>query len=100
MNVQIVQTHVELIQMINQTSMQATRTHTMMKLPNNQYETHNNKFHGETISMTILKGLLLDLVSPSKFGRIHQCRTTQFIFYIDGTDPCSLGSLRVRNRII
>ena len=50
--------------------------------------------------MTILAGLLLGLASRSKFGKIHQCRTAQFIFYVDGTDPCSPGSLKVRNRII
>ena len=73
----------------------------MMKLPNKQYETHTTiKLHGETIHMTILPGLLLDLASPSKFGKIHQCRTAQFIFYIDGADPCSPGSLKARNRII
>ena len=73
----------------------------MIKLPNKQYETQTTiKLHVETIPMTIMAGLLLDLASPSKFGKIHQCRTAQFIFYIDGTDPCSPGSLKVRNRII
>ena len=70
------------------------------KLPNKQYETHTTvKLHGETVPMTILAGILLDLASPSKFGKIHQCRTAQFIFYIDGTGPCSPGSLKARNRI-
>ena len=50
--------------------------------------------------MTILAGLLLGLASPRKFGKIHQYRTAQFIFYIDGTDPCSPGSLKAWNRII
>ena len=73
----------------------------MTKLPNKQYETHTTiKLHGEPISMTILAGLLLDLASPRKFGKIHQCRTTQFIFYIDGTDPRSPASHKVRNRIV
>ena len=72
-----------------------------MKLPNKQYETHRTiKLHGETIPMTILAGTLLDLASPSKFGKIHQCRTVPFIFYIDGTGPCSPGSLKARNRLI
>ena len=35
----MVQTHVRLIQMIDLTSMQATQTHIMTKLPNKQYET-------------------------------------------------------------
>ena len=73
----------------------------MTKLPNKQYELHTTiKLHGETVPMTILAGLLLDLASPSKFGKIHQCRTFQFTFYVDGTGPCSPGSLKVRNRII
>ena len=81
--------------------MQGKQTHMMMKLAHKQYETQTTiKLHVETIPMTILAGLLLDLASPSKFGKIHQCRTAQFIFYIDGTDPCSPGSLKVRNRII
>ena len=43
MNVQMVQTYIRLIQMINLTSMQATQMHMMTKLPNKHYETHNNK---------------------------------------------------------
>ena len=71
------------------------------KLPNTQYKTHTAiKLHGETIPMTILEGLLLDLATPCKFGKIHQCRTAQFIFYVDGTDPCSPVSLKLRNRIV
>ena len=100
-NVQMVQSHVRLIQTINPTSMQATRTCTMIKLPNKQYKTHTTiKLHMETIPLTILAGLLLDLASPSKFGKIHQCRTAQIIFYVDGTDPCSPSSLKVRNKIV
>ena len=73
----------------------------MTKLPNKQYETQTTiKLHGEIIPITILPGLLLDLATPRKFGKIHQCRTAQFIFYIDGTDPCSPGSLKARERII
>ena len=50
--------------------------------------------------MTILPGLLLDLATPSKFGKIHQCRTAQFIFYIDGTDHVVLGpSKRGKNNL-
>ena len=82
-------------------STQATQTQMMMKLPNKHYETHTTiKLHGETIPMTILAVLRLDPVSPSKFDKIHQCRTTQFKFYIGGTDPCSPGSLKARNRIV
>ena len=77
----MVQTHVQLIQMINLMSTQATKMHTMTKLPNKQYETHTTiKLHGETVPMTILAGLLLDLASPSKFDKIHQCRTAWFKF--------------------
>ena len=55
--------------MINPMIMQATQTCTMMKPPNKQYETHTAiQLHGETIPMTILAGLLIDLASPSKFG--------------------------------
>ena len=86
--------------MINLTSAQATQTHTMMKLPNKQYETHTTiKIHGETIPMTILAGLVLDLASASKLDKHHQSRTAQFKLYIGGTDPCSPGSLKARNRI-
>ena len=42
-NVQMVHTHVRLIQTINPTSVQATPTCMMTKLPKKQYETHNNK---------------------------------------------------------
>ena len=91
----------QLIQMIILTSVQATQTCMTMKLPNKQYKTQTEiKLHGETIPMTILAGLLLDLASPCKFGKIHQCRTAQFIFYVNGTDPCSPASLKVRNRIV
>ena len=87
--------------MINLTSAQATQTHTIMKLCNKQYETHTTlKLHGEPIPMTILAGLLLYLASPNKFDKNHQCRTAQFKFYIGGTDPCSPGSLKARNRIV
>ena len=86
--------------MINLMSMQATLTCMMMKLPNKQYETHTTtKLQGETVTMTILAGLLLDVASPSKLDKIHQCRTTQFKFYIGGTNPCSPESLKVRNKV-
>ena len=66
----------ELIQTINLMSAQATQTCMMMKLPTKHYEMHTTiKLHGETIPIKILAGLLLDLVSPSKFDKIHQCRT-------------------------
>ena len=67
------QTHIELIQMTDPASVQATQSHTMMKLPIKQSETHtNNKIHGETIPMTILAGLLLDHSSEGKFDWTHQ----------------------------
>ena len=81
--------------------MQATQTCMITKLPNKHYGTHTTiKLHGETVPMTMLAGLLLDLVSPSKYNKTHQCRTPQFKFYIGGTDPCSPGSLKARNRIV
>ena len=82
-------------------SAQATQTCMMRKLHNKQYETHTTiQLHGKTVPMTILAGLLLDLASPSKFDKIHQCRTTQFKFYIGGTDLRSSGSLKARNRMV
>ena len=46
MNVQMVQTCIQLIQSINPMSLQATSTCMMMKLPNKQYETHTTiKLH-------------------------------------------------------
>ena len=48
-------------------------------LPIKQYETHTTKkLHGETIPTMILARSLQDLPSPSKFGKIHQCGTSQF----------------------
>ena len=38
--------------------------------------------------------------SPSKFGKIQQCGTTQVNFYIGGTDPGSPGSIKERNWIV
>ena len=85
----------------NPMSAQATQTCMMMKLPYKLCETHTAaKLHGETIAMTILAGLVLDLANPGKFEKIHQCRTAQFKFYIGGTDPCSPGSLKSKNRIL
>ena len=56
------------------------------KLPMKHYETHTTtKIHGETIPTMILARSLQDLPSPSKFGKIHQCGTSQFNFYIGGT---------------
>ena len=89
-SVQMIQTYVQLIQMTNPVSMQATRTHTMMKLPIKQYETHTTiKLHGEIIPSTILARSLQDLPSQGKFRKSHQCRTSQFNFYVGGTHPCS-----------
>ena len=65
-SVRTVRPHVRLVQMINPTSAQATRTCMTTKLPNKQYEIHTTiKLHGETIPMTILAELLQDLASPS-----------------------------------
>ena len=73
----------------------------MTKLPNKQYETHTAiKLHGKTAHTIVLARSFQDHVSPSKFGKIHQRRTTQFNFNIGGTDPYSPASLKVRNRIV
>ena len=56
------------------------------KLPIKQYKTYTTlKLHGETIPTMILARSLQDLPSPSKFGKIHQCGTSLFNFYIGGT---------------
>ena len=56
------------------------------KLPSKQYETHTTlRLHGETIHTMILARSLQDLPSPSKFGKIHPCGTSQFNFYVGGT---------------
>ena len=69
-------------------SMQVTLPCMMTKLPIKQYKTHITiKLHGETIPTMILARSLQDLSSPSKFGKIHQCGTSQFNFYIGGTHP-------------
>ena len=76
--------------MTNRASTQATRTCTTMKLPIKQYKTHTTiKLQGETIPTMILARSLHDLPSQAKSGKIHQCRTSQFNFYVDGTHPCS-----------
>ena len=81
--------------------MQATQTCMMTKLPNKQYETHTTiELHSKTIHTMVLARSFQDHARPSKFGKIHQYGTTQFIFYIGGTDPCSPASLKVRNRIV
>ena len=70
--------------------MQAIQTCMTMKLPMKQYETHTTtKLHGETIPTLILARSLHDLPSQGKSGKIHQYRTSQFNFYVDGTYPCS-----------
>ena len=56
------------------------------KLPIKHYKTHTTaKLHGETIPAVILARYHQDQPSPSKFGMIHQCGTSQFKFYIGGT---------------
>ena len=87
--------------MTNPASAQATPTHTMTELPIKQYETHTTiKLLGKTIHTMVLARSFQDHASPSKVGKIHQCGTTQFNFYIGGTDPCSPPSLKARNRIV
>ena len=80
----------------------ACKQHTCMmtKLPIKQYKKHTTiKLHGKTIHTMVLARSSQDHASPSKFGKIHQCGTTQFNFYIGGTDPCS-PALKVRNRVV
>ena len=55
------------------------------KLPIKHYKTHTTKIHGETIPTVILARSLQDQPSPSKFGKIHQCGTSQFKFSVGGT---------------
>ena len=101
MNIQMVRTYAQLNQMTNPVSTQATQIHMMTILPNKQYETHTNiKLHGTTVHTMLLARSFQDHASPSKFGKIHQCGTTQFIFYFGGTDPCSPAPHKVRNRIV
>ena len=72
-----------------------------MKVPIKQYKTHTTiKLHGETIPTTILARSLQDVLSQGKFGKIHQCGTSQLNFYIGGTHPCSPTSPKARNRIV
>ena len=101
MNVQMVLTYIQLIQMTNPASPQATQMCMTTKLPNKQYETHTTKkLHGKTIHTMVLARSFQDHASPSKFSKIHQSGTIQFNFYIGGTDPCSPASLKARNRIV
>ena len=56
------------------------------KLPIKHYKTHTTtKIHGETITTVILARSVQDQPSPRKFGKIYQCGTSQFKFYIGGT---------------
>ena len=56
------------------------------ELPINHYKTHTTtKIHGETIPTVILARSHQDQPSPSKFGKIHQCGTSQFNCYVHGT---------------
>ena len=56
------------------------------KLPIKRYKTlTTTKIHGETIPTVILARSLQDQPSPNKFGKIHQCGTSQFKFYVVGT---------------
>ena len=56
------------------------------KLPIKHYKTHTTaKIYGETIPTVILPRSLQDQPSPSKFGKIHQCGTSQFKFYVGVT---------------
>ena len=72
--------------MPNPASMQVASPGMMNKLPIKQYKTHTTlRLHGETIPTRILARSLQDLPSPSKFGKIHQCGTSQFNFCIGST---------------
>ena len=56
------------------------------KLPIKHYKSHTTtKIHGETIPTVILARSHQDQPSPSKFGKIHQCGTSQSKFYVGGT---------------
>ena len=56
------------------------------KLLIKQFKTHGTTIiHGETIPTVILARSHLDQPSPSYFGKIDQCGTSQFKFYIGGT---------------
>ena len=67
-------------------SIQVTQQHMMSKLPVKQNKTHTTtKIHGETIPTMILARFPQDLSIHSKFGKIHQCGTSQFNFYVGGT---------------
>ena len=56
------------------------------ELPIKHYKTHTiTKIHGETIPTIILVRSLQEQPSPSKFGKIHQCGTSQFMYYVGGT---------------
>ena len=71
----------QFLHMTNPAIMRVTQPHTMTKLPIKQYQMHTTiKLHGETIPTMIMARSLQDLPSPSKFGKIHQCGTSQFNF--------------------
>ena len=56
------------------------------KLPIKHNKTHTTtKIHDETIPTVNLARSLQDQPSPSKLGKIHQCGTSQFKFYVGGT---------------
>ena len=58
------------------------------KLPIKHYKTHTTtKIHGETITTVILARSHQDQPSygRNKFGKIDQCGTSQFKFYVVGT---------------
>ena len=74
--------------MTNPASVQVTQPCMTNKLstPIKQYKTHTTiEIHGETIPTMILARSPQDLYSPSKFGKIHQCGTSQLNFYVGGT---------------
>ena len=65
------------------------------KLPIKHYKTHTTtKQHGETIPIVIF----------SKFGKIDQCGTSQFKFYVGGTYLVITHEVphppKVRNRVV
>ena len=87
-NIQMIKTYIQFIHTTNPASAHVTQPCTMTKLPIKQYQMHTTiKLHSETIPTMILARSLQDLPSPSKLGKIHQCGTSQFNFYIGGTHP-------------
>ena len=70
--------------MTNQARSQVTQPRMVTKQPIKHYKTHTaTEIHDETIPTVILARSHQDQPSPSKFGTIDQCQTSQFKFYIN-----------------